>query len=136
MTFTYDLNEHGCLILRADALEREELKTLRTASGEFDSNAEAEALESLIANSELDWIAPEDIGALTSAPILGIRNASGAVSSAWGFMDYQLRSLPGDCRQFHACPNCGDCYTLAHYSSHIATCTGQPSSNIIDEEEA
>lgn len=120
MTFTYDLNTNGCLIIRADDTEREMLKELANSQGEFTGDAEWQALESIICNSELDWISPEEIGALTDAPILGIREEAREltpdinpgyvhvvghwdgktwyepVSAAWGFMDYQVRSFVSD----------------------------------------
>jgi len=55
-----------------------------------------EFFEGFIANTEWEWIAPEDIGALTSAPILGIRDENDEVVEAYGFMDYAVRSLMGD----------------------------------------
>lgn len=79
-----------------------------------------EALEPLLANSELDWVAPEITGDLTSAPILGVMGepvpsndgppnhppAYGWTQTAhglpwdewtpilmrWGYADYQIRS--------------------------------------------
>jgi hypothetical protein len=120
MHYTYDLNTNGCLIIYADETERAMLKELATESGEFTSEAEYQALESLICNSELDWIRPEEIGALTDAPILGLRKEAvelpadvdagfvhvvghwdgktwyEPVEAAWGFMDYALRSFVQD----------------------------------------
>ena len=121
MKATYDLNTEGVLIITADADERLHLAELANESGEFDCNAEYDALESLICNSELAWIAPEEIGALTDAPILGIRGEETEVPpelaehpflhisrmqdgkryyepviAAWGFMDYPLRSFIED----------------------------------------
>lgn len=120
MQFTYDLNTNGCLIIRASETEREALKALASESGEFTADAEYQALESLTCNSELEWIRPEEIGALTSAPILGIRGNTRElpadvdarlvhfaghwdgkdwyepVEAAWGFMDYQVRSFITD----------------------------------------
>lgn len=113
MKFTYDLNTNGCLIIRASDSERDMLKELANDQGEFTGEAEYQALESLICNSDLDWIRPEEIGALTDAPILGFRKQPvplpanvdpffvhivghwdgvtwyEPVESAWGFMDYQ-----------------------------------------------
>lgn len=48
-------------------------------------------LEQLVCNSELDWIRPEETGDLTDAPLLGIREESGAIER-WGFEPYCLRS--------------------------------------------
>lgn len=52
-----------------------------------------EFFEGLIANTEWDWIDPEEIGALTDAPILGLRNENDNVIEAYGYMDYQVNSL-------------------------------------------
>ena len=95
MTFTYDLDTRGRLILRADCIEREAIKEIISQYGTT-YQAEAEALEHLIANSELDWIAPEEISALTNAPILGLRDNEGNPTNAWAFMDYQIRSFLND----------------------------------------
>ena len=120
MQFTYDLNTNGCLIIRADDTEREMLKELANDQGEFTGDAEYQALDGLICNSELAWIRPEEIGALTSAPILGLRGEARPITpdinpdyvhvvghwdnktwyepveAAWGFMDYQVRSFVQD----------------------------------------
>ena len=58
--------------------------------------SEIEALEPLIANSELDWIDPAECGDLTDAPILGIREEDGVPLERWGFMDYQVRTFLDD----------------------------------------
>lgn len=121
MRYTYDLNTNGCLILYADNQDRHAIAELLKSEGPT-SRAEHDALESLICNSDLDWIAPEEIGALTDAPILGFRGdetevPAGAdtrfmrvtssdgektyyqpVTAAWGFMDYQIRSFLVDLR--------------------------------------
>jgi hypothetical protein len=84
-----------------------------------------EVFEHLLANSEFDWAQPEDIGALTDAPMLGTfgeaiavpldsENYCGRIAGQWpdadgvlrkwcepvlqvhGFMDYQLRSPQED----------------------------------------
>ena len=97
MKYTYDLNTSGCLILTCSPSEQDAIRGLADPNtGEFDSRAEYDALESLLANSELDWIRPEEIGALTSAPILGIRDEQGEPTAAWGFMDYAVRSFLTD----------------------------------------
>jgi len=122
MRFTYDLNTNGCLILYADNQDRHNIAELIRDKGTTYA-AEWDALESLICNSELEWIRPEEIGALTDAPILGFRGKDkrvpkrckypehlhivyngpdGAfyapVTAAWGFMDYQVRSFLEDLR--------------------------------------
>jgi hypothetical protein len=42
------------------------------------------------------WIRPEEIDALTSAPILGFRDENENVVRVWGFMDYAVRSFLQD----------------------------------------
>jgi len=54
-------------------------------------------LEGMIANSDLEWVRPEEIGALTSAPILGIvdrddRGELTGVDSIFWFPNYQIES--------------------------------------------
>lgn len=49
-----------------------------------------------ICNSEFEWIRPEDIGALTSAPILGCLGENDEVVEAYGYMNYAVQSLMQD----------------------------------------
>ena len=49
----------------------------------------------LIANSELEWVFPEETGDLTSAPMFGIRDEDGKIIERWAYMDYQVESLLG-----------------------------------------
>jgi hypothetical protein len=57
-----------------------------------------EVLESLVCNSELDWIDPTETGDLTDAPMIGIRDYDdtggptdlGSVLERWAFMNYQV----------------------------------------------
>ena len=89
------------------------LATVKAELGNaFDSDQTMfDALEWLLCNSELEWSSPEEIGALTSAPILAIYGDTRLVNhreaeltgkvtvreiqQAWGFMDYQVRSVQG-----------------------------------------
>lgn len=94
MRITYDLNTNGVLIICADAHECEAIEELADSeTGGFDRNAEYEVLESLLANSELDWIDAEEISALTSAPIIGLRDADGEVTTTWSYADDAIRSF-------------------------------------------
>lgn len=117
MKYTYDLNQNGCLIITAEIEDQRAIRELLKIEGAT-HRAECDALESLIANSDLDWIRPEEIGALTDAPILGIRRGYMEIDSpensdnleapnrsteeahqviaAWGYMDYQVRSFLDD----------------------------------------
>jgi hypothetical protein len=86
------------LTLTADDEDRAFLRELKEDEPDHFGTiqSEIEALESLIANSELDWIDPAECGDLTDAPILGIRDADGAPLERWGFMDYQCRTFLDD----------------------------------------
>lgn len=95
----------------------------RRAMQEEPPRDEVEALESLVANSELQWISPADTGDLTNAPILGILGEEGIkditvflpnfglietgrdergnvhaqpILERWGFEPYQIRLMTED----------------------------------------
>jgi len=73
-----------------------EIKEIREEyfDGEFDCDEVMyEFFEGFIANTEWEWIASDEIGALTDAPILGIKDENDNVIEAYGFMDYQVKSL-------------------------------------------
>ena len=55
--------------------------------------AEAEFFAPYFENSEYEWIRPEEICALTSAPIIGCRGENDEVIEAYGYMDYQVLSM-------------------------------------------
>jgi hypothetical protein len=116
------LKDGAVLRIIADERERFALKEFGAHSGnEFSAISEAEALEKLIANSELEWIDPAETGDLTSAPMLGIwgseeensreksgpfgavhvgGDAGGAwyapIVARWAYMNYQVRSFLDD----------------------------------------
>lgn len=104
MEYTHTDNR---LVITVDQQEREWLRELVGPVGEYGEtnrpycDIEHDALEPLICNDELEWLLPEEIGALTSAPILGFadRDNHGTITNvrnAWGFMDYALRSFVDD----------------------------------------
>jgi hypothetical protein len=126
MDYTAD-NPHGNLVLSVTPEEREHIREMVADHGcDYCRNCECDALEPLIANSELEWVRPEEIAALTDAPILGIRGDETPVpdncdtrdlhivgrwenrktgklttfyepvENAWGYMDYQVRSFLQD----------------------------------------
>jgi hypothetical protein len=111
------------LTLEADEAERAELRAAMDERPEHFGTLdhEAEFMESLIANSELEWINPEDTGDLTGAPMLGIygpecqeselpadrigalecgrdsfRGFYQPILQRWAFMDYAIRSFLAD----------------------------------------
>lgn len=94
MKFTVD-NDNN-LVLSVDLEEQTELQRAQAEDPDFDSDSYMhDLMEGLVCNSELDWVRPEQIGALTSAPILGVYAddpEEGKVREAWAFMDYQVTS--------------------------------------------
>lgn len=103
---------NGNLRISIDADEQKILSQTKAELGEeFGCNdVMYDTFEHLIANSELDWVNPEDIGALTNAPILGTFGETNTkacgrhvghwddkdwydpIVDAWGFMSYALMS--------------------------------------------
>ena len=76
------------LILKVDQDVEKMLLAQMEADGELDYDATMyEFFEDILANSEYEWITPQEIGALTSAPILGIREENGDISD-----EYRSRS--------------------------------------------
>ena len=93
------LDKAGNLVVVASNSDRSEIAHyIRRAGAE---SALYMAFESIIGNSDLDWIPAEDIGALTDSPIIGessvrddgTREVWGRV---WWFPDYQTRDPAED----------------------------------------
>lgn len=95
----YELNESKTrLTLRVDDCEAF-AEFVHERADELDADATlADACEALLANSSLDWIAPDELGDLTAAPMLGERDSGGRVVSRWAFMDYQIKSVLAELR--------------------------------------
>ena len=103
MKTTYDENT---LTITATRDERRELKRRIKAIAKQQGwsidgatcQEEYNVLDEITFDGELETIRPEDIGALTSAPILGVRNGPGdnKVSHAWAFKEYAVRSFVED----------------------------------------
>ena len=73
----HSIDKDGNLVIQTQGNER---RTLRRAMKQEEFHSDQfmyETFENLIANSELEWIAPEEIGVLTDAPILGTRDEEG-----------------------------------------------------------
>lgn len=90
------------LTIMVDAAERAELIEMTPAI--HSDSAMHDFLEPITCNSELEWIRPEWVRALTDAPILGIvrrndndlpkyRDKLICIREHWGWMDYQVTSL-------------------------------------------
>ena len=90
------------LLLIADLEDLQELTDLKDNDDFGSEYTMHEILEDFVCNSEFSWILPEDIGALTDAPILGIvdNNDNSTVIEAFGFMDYQVISLQEQLLQY------------------------------------
>lgn len=56
-------------------------------------SAEDEFLEEAIYPLGFEWVRPEDVGALTKAPLIGMDD------EVWGYMDYQIKSFIEDLMQ-------------------------------------
>ena len=97
MHYTFN-TDRTRLTVHADADERAALAEARTDNPEEwgGSPIEADTLEHLLCNSELDWVNPTDTGDLTDAPMIGITDEDGTVLERWAFMDYQLRTFCDD----------------------------------------
>jgi hypothetical protein len=93
----HNINKNGDLVISVDKSEQAELRSRFKYEPDFNSDDTMyDILEHLICNSELEFCTPEDIGALTDAPILCIRNGKEKIGKAWGFMNYQIRSVQQD----------------------------------------
>jgi len=89
----FERTVHG-LILTVDEEERTELRAMREEDPDaFQTDATMyDALDDLVCNSDIDWGRAEEIGALTDAPILVVRE-DGKIVEAYAFMDYQIKSV-------------------------------------------
>lgn len=88
---------NGDLLLSVNASTQAVLKKFKAEIGDaFGSdNTRFDIFEEFVCNSEYGWVSPNEIGALTDAPILGLKGESGEfgdVIRAWAYMDYALRS--------------------------------------------
>ena len=95
------ITEKEQLRIKLDRGEKTLLRTFKKENEEIISTqAEADFFEPFLANSEFQWIRPEEICALTSAPILGIKNENEEVTEAYGFMNYAVRGMLEDLLEY------------------------------------
>lgn len=94
MTCSFD--KAGNLIIRTQGQERRELRQESKKEGFHSNDFLYELFESFIANSEFQWVEPEEVAALTAAPILGTRDVNDNVVDVWWFPDYAIRSPQED----------------------------------------
>lgn len=99
----HSFSETGNLIITVDDEEKAQLVEagddihLDTFMHDF--------LEPITCNSDVDWVRPEEIGALTSAPILGIvsRNDDGEIEEThniWWYPNYAVTSVCEDLLEY------------------------------------
>lgn len=117
----HEILPNGNLRITFTEEERENLRAIKDEPWFDSDNNLFDILEPLTCNSELEWSSPEEIGALTSAPILatfgeerplrpdeeagrgnrlvgnnGRETLVQDVAQAWAFMDYAIRSVQQD----------------------------------------
>jgi len=94
----------GDLRIKIDPSELTELREL-AESDDFNSDKVlGDVLEHMLCNSEYQWVSPEELGALTDAPILGTYDATGTnVIEAWWYPRYELRSPQQDLLEHGEC---------------------------------
>ncbi len=99
----YEILENGNLKLTPDEDELEEIKEVENIHYDgiyFD------VMESLVCNSDIDHIHPEEVGALTGAPILGIvsrddyTNEITEIYNLWWYPDYAIRGPQEDMLEY------------------------------------
>ena len=98
---THQQTKHGDLLIRIDHDGRNELRAQVKDAGFQSDVFMYDTFEWLLGNSDLEWIAPEEIGALTDAPILGIVDRYGngvlkRVENSFWYPNYCLRSPQED----------------------------------------
>jgi len=123
---SYEISEdRSTLTITASPAYMEELQEECDGDSRYwgTTASEIDLMESLIANSELQWLSAEDTGDLTDAPIIGIVGGDNSMTRAqigpfgcqcvchdrdgnwyapildrWGFEPYQVRSFLDDLR--------------------------------------
>jgi hypothetical protein len=95
---TFETNEYGNLVIKLDEDDKSNLEWIsETEEDEFDSDEVMHyVLDQAVLDAGYDFVSPEDVGALTSAPILAKMNENNEMdenSDVYGFMDYQIISL-------------------------------------------
>ena len=95
------IEEEKQLRIKLDRGEKTLLRLFKKENKEIVSTqAETDFFEPFIINSDFQWIRPEEISALTSAPILGIKNENEEVITAYGFMNYAVRGMLEDLLEY------------------------------------
>lgn len=94
----------GDLRIEADESDREFLRECAASETLQSDDTMYEVFEKLTCNSDLQWVNPEELGALTSAPILGTCDETGTnIIDAWWYPGYELRSPQQDLMETGKC---------------------------------
>ena len=97
----HSISKHGDLVIKLHRESKAELKELSQEEGWQGDAVMGDIFENLLCNSEYSWVRPEEIAALTNAPILGIRGEDGeSVEQVWWYPSYQLRSPQQDLLEY------------------------------------
>lgn len=102
----YSITKHGDLEITVTRDERNHLKADKDDANFLSDAYMTDFFEVMTANSELEWIAPEAIGALTDAPILGVvryDGNGGEVYKVWWYPNYMVRSPVQDLLEDGVC---------------------------------
>jgi hypothetical protein len=79
-------------VVEKDILEYMKNKKTQEGMPDFSTEDEIYFLTNRMNKQGFDWVKPEEIGALTSAPCIIQENTQ----KVWAFMDYALRSILDD----------------------------------------
>lgn len=99
----HEILPNGCLKITCSDEDRANLRELLDERRPG-RDIEAEALENLLANSELMWVDPADTGDLTSAPMLGILGEDGVKDITLFVENFGLFYLGSDGFNTHVAP--------------------------------
>jgi hypothetical protein len=97
---THSFDSAGNLVISVDSQEQAEIKSRMTEDGFDSDDIMHEILEPLVCNSEVQYCSPEEVGALTDAPMLCVHGTEDEIESVWAFMDYQVRSVQADLAEY------------------------------------
>jgi hypothetical protein len=89
----FDEQEKQLVITLDHPNEKKFLQQILEKGGLESNQSRFDFFDPFLCNTEWDWIRPEEIQALTDAPILGRRASDDSVVEAYGFMDYCVTSM-------------------------------------------
>ena len=81
------------LEIRINKEEKKELSELIKEDDFHSDRVMIDFFEKILSNCEFEWGTPEEIGALTEAPVLVTRDENDKPIVGYAYMDYQVKSL-------------------------------------------